>query len=71
MLSLLSVDARIRGLSVEPLWERIPPPKLKLKGIDWVIVGGESGTKEHVRNFPLDDPTSELIPTCSPCQSRL
>lgn len=42
--ALRTVDARVRGLSIEPLWERIPPKKLNLRGVDWVIVGGESGT---------------------------
>jgi protein gp37 len=41
---LKKVKAAVRGLSIEPLWDRIPPSKLKLKGIDWVIVGGESGS---------------------------
>ena len=30
-------------LSIEPLSERLPPDELDLSGIDWVIVGGESG----------------------------
>jgi protein gp37 len=38
---LVKVPARIRFLSVEPLLGRIP--RLPLKGIHWVIVGGESG----------------------------
>jgi len=38
---LLKVKCRLRGLSVEPLSS---PIKLQLKGIDWVIVGGESGS---------------------------
>jgi protein gp37 len=37
---LREVPAKMRGLSVEPLWEEIT---LDLTGIDWVIVGGESG----------------------------
>ena len=39
--TLKEVPAAIRFLSVEPLLGRIP--KLPLEGIDWVIVGGESG----------------------------
>lgn len=35
--------AAVRFLSVEPLLERIPD--LPLRGIDWVIVGGESGPR--------------------------
>jgi protein gp37 len=38
---LKSVPAAIRLLSVEPLLA--PIPQLSLEGIDWVIVGGESG----------------------------
>lgn len=39
--NLQRVPAAVRFLSVEPLLEAIPD--LPLKGIDWVIVGGESG----------------------------
>ena len=38
---LVTVDAAVRFLSVEPLLEAIPD--LPLAGIQWVIVGGESG----------------------------
>ena len=34
-------DAQLKFLSLEPLLG--PIPKLNLEGIDWVIVGGESG----------------------------
>ena len=37
---LKKVKARYKGLSVEPLWGPIKP---NLNGIDWCIVGGESG----------------------------
>jgi protein gp37 len=36
---LLKVPARFRGLSIEPLWEDVVLPP----GIDWCIVGGQSG----------------------------
>ncbi len=39
--SLREVPAKVRFLSVEPLLG--PIPRLPLKGIHWVIVGGESG----------------------------
>jgi protein gp37 len=39
--ALTKVPATIRFLSVEPLIGRIP--RLPLKGVHWVIVGGESG----------------------------
>jgi protein gp37 len=38
---LRNADAKVRFLSVEPLLEDIG--KLDLQGIDWMIVGGESG----------------------------
>jgi protein gp37 len=38
---LRQTGARIKFLSLEPLLG--PLPKLNLRGIDWVIVGGESG----------------------------
>jgi protein gp37 len=38
---LAKVSAAVRFLSVEPLLG--PIPKLPLRGIDWVILGGESG----------------------------
>ena len=40
---LRQVSAAVRFLSLEPLLG--PLPDLRLKGIDWVIVGGESGAK--------------------------
>lgn len=40
---LRSINAGIRFLSIEPLLEDLG--SLNLKGIDWVIVGGESGPK--------------------------
>lgn len=38
---LIKVPAAVRFLSLEPLLS--PISRLPLKGIDWVIVGGESG----------------------------
>lgn len=38
---LRATGAAVKFLSLEPLLG--PMPQLKLKGIDWVIVGGESG----------------------------
>lgn len=43
----------MRGLSLAPLWERVPANRLNLDGISWVIVGGESGRKDFVRPFHL------------------
>jgi len=40
---LRKTGARVKFLSLEPLLG--PLPKLKLKDIDWVIVGGESGPR--------------------------
>ncbi|MHC4617136.1 MAG: DUF5131 family protein [Planctomycetota bacterium] len=41
--ALRKVPAKVRFLSLEPLLE--PLPSLDLTGIDWVIVGGESGPR--------------------------
>lgn len=46
---LRKVPAMFRGLSVEPLVESV---ELDLTGIDWVIVGGESG--KYARDFDID-----------------
>lgn len=52
---LRDTPASVRFLSVEPLLEHLGP--INLKGIDWVIVGGESGPRarpmaaEWVRNI--------------------
>jgi protein gp37 len=45
---LRKVKAKVKFLSCEPLIG--PLPKLKLKNIDWVIVGGESGHRPR----PMD-----------------
>ncbi len=44
---LLKIPAVVHGLSVEPLLENVT---LDLKGIDWVIAGGESGPKSRPCN---------------------
>ncbi len=41
--NLRNTEAKIKFISFEPLLERIR--KVDLQGIDWVIVGGESGPK--------------------------
>ena len=43
---LRQMDARVKFLSIEPLLGSIR--ELNLEGIDWVIVGGESGPKARV-----------------------
>ena len=45
---LRQTDARVKFLSLEPLLG--PLPALNLDGIDWVIVGGESGPGARVMN---------------------
>ncbi len=45
---LQQTSAKVKFLSLEPLLG--PLPNLNLKGIDWVIVGGESGPKSR----PMD-----------------
>ena len=51
---LRGVDAKVRGLSIEPLWTPISRSQLNLKGIDWVILGGESGRKDIAKPFYLE-----------------
>lgn len=48
------VPATVRGLSVEPLWNRIPHEDLDLSGLSWLVAGGESGRKDAVRPFHLE-----------------
>lgn len=45
---LRQTNAKVKFLSCEPLIG--PLPNLNLKGIDWVIVGGESGRKPRPMN---------------------
>jgi protein gp37 len=45
---LLYVPAAVRWLSIEPLLGSIP--NLSLEGIDWVVVGGESGPRARTMN---------------------
>jgi len=51
---LRNVRAACRGLSVEPLWKRIRPGDLDLTGIDWLILGGESGSGPLTRSFQVE-----------------
>jgi protein gp37 len=51
---LRKVNAPCRGLSIEPLWERLPAKLLDLTDIDWVIVGGESGSGPLTRPFHVE-----------------
>lgn len=62
--ALLEVPAKIHFLSLEPLIDdHCLTPKL-LEGIDWIIIGGESGQGEHIgRDFHLSWIRS-LIPIC-------
>lgn len=54
LAAIKKVKAHVRGLSIEPLWDRIPLSSLNLDGIDWVIVGGESGSGVFTRPFELE-----------------
>lgn len=55
LADLKRVNAHMRGLSIEPLWDRIPPSMLDLTGIDWMIIGGESGSGlQYTRPFALE-----------------
>lgn len=51
--ALREVEAAVRGLSIEPLWSPIAD-NLDLTGIDWVIVGGESGAANAVQPFCVE-----------------
>ncbi len=50
---LREVECTMRGISAEPLWERLEPAALNLEGIDWMILGGASGTRHSARPFDL------------------
>ena len=52
--ALRQTDARIKFLSLEPLLGALP--NLELDGIDWVIVGGESGpgAREMKKKWVID-----------------
>lgn len=52
--ALRQTDAHIKFLSLEPLLGALP--NLKLDGIDWVIVGGESGpgAREMEKKWVID-----------------
>ncbi|HSZ85751.1 MAG TPA: phage Gp37/Gp68 family protein [Puia sp.] len=56
---LLMTDARVKFLSCEPLIGALP--NLKLKGIDWVIVGGESGHHPRLMN---EDWVLDILDQC-------
>jgi protein gp37 len=60
---LRQVQATCKGLSIEPLWQRIPPADLNLRGIDWLIIGGESGSGELTRPFHIEW-AEELLDHC-------
>lgn len=51
--ALRETDAPARGLSIEPLWTPIADV-LDLTGIDWVIIGGESGAEANTSPFHLE-----------------
>ena len=57
------VNAACRGLSIEPLRQHIPPSDLDLQGIDWVIIGGESGSGDLTSPFNLEW-AEELLDHC-------
>lgn len=42
---LKEVEAKIHWLSIEPLWEDLKLTPEMLHGINWVIIGGESGAR--------------------------
>ncbi len=48
------VKAEMYGLSLEPIRSEIPLDKLDLTGIDWVIIGGESGKGGDIPHFHVE-----------------
>lgn len=58
---LKDVEAKIHWLSIEPLWERLNLTPEMLEGIDWLVIGGESGA----RPTPCDiDWIYEIVSLC-------
>jgi len=51
--ALRRVPTSVRGLSLEPLRSPISDRELDLRGIHWLIVGGESGRRDAVHPFHL------------------
>jgi len=49
--TLKKIDAKIKFVSFEPLLEDMG--MLDLDGLQWVIVGGESGAKDKIRKFDV------------------
>lgn len=49
---LLDVDASVRWLSMEPLLERVQVAPAQMRGLDMIVVGGESG--RSARHMSLD-----------------
>lgn len=49
---LQCADAPARWVSFEPLIERVGP--VNLEGIDWIVIGGESGSEEDRREMDHD-----------------
>lgn len=43
ILQLLSIKAKVRGLSCEPLLSSLIIPDCIMQRLDWIVVGGESG----------------------------
>jgi protein gp37 len=57
--SLRSTNARVRFLSIEPLLEDLA--EIDLSGIDWIIVGGESGPRAR----PMEEAwVSKILKQC-------
>jgi protein gp37 len=65
MEDLKKCGARVKFLSCEPLLG--PLPDMKLDGIDWVIVGGESGRKPRYMN---PDWVLDILDQCENAQVK-
>jgi len=56
------IQARIKFISFEPLLESVAGPRLNFSGIDWVIIGGQSGKDKF---YPPEDWIQEIESACN------
>lgn len=60
---LRRVKAAVRGLYIDPLRQRLPIEQLDLKGISWVVLGGDYQYRNEARPFQLTW-ASEILKAC-------
>lgn len=49
--ALMSIPAKVRGISYEPILGEVEPGWSIPRNLDWLIVGGASGTDEHPTRY--------------------